>query len=104
MVEPAGGGATADGSATAAPFAPGGTGGGPGAVKLLDHRGLGGAPTFSGERRDFETWAFAFESFVELLGWGVYIDGAKAHQAEILNGSLSAEQLNVSRNLFRLLV
>ena len=101
-----GGGAAAEGAAHPGntPFAPGGTGGDPGAVQLLDYRGLGRAPTFSGERRDFETWAFAFESFVELLGWGALIDAAKTHRTEILNDALGAEPRNVSRNLFHLLV
>ena len=42
--------------------------------QLLDTRSDAKLDAFNGKRQDFETWAFLFESYAHLLGWGAMAD------------------------------
>ncbi|CAK0880369.1 unnamed protein product, partial [Prorocentrum cordatum] len=46
-------------------------------VQLLDSRGVGKVPTFTGEREDFEVWIFPFESCCGLLVWTAGLELAR---------------------------
>ena len=50
---------------------------GAGGVQLLDSRGVGKVPTFTGKREDFEDWIFPFESYCGLLGWTQGLERAR---------------------------
>lgn len=68
--------------------------------QLLDTRSDAKLETFNGERQKFEQWAFLFESYTHLLGWGLYVDNAMRHEGPITHASLGPEAQGVNGDLY----
>ena len=63
------------------------------ARQLLDTRSDAKLSDFNGQRDKFEQWAFMFESYSHLLGWGAWVERAIKSlepivRERILEGSL----------------
>ncbi|CAK0811260.1 unnamed protein product, partial [Prorocentrum cordatum] len=72
-------------------------------VQLLDSRGVGKVPTFSGKREDFEDWIFPFESFCGLLGWTAGPDRSREAEEPLTADDLGEQGVRVGRSLYHLL-
>ena len=73
------------------------------ARQLLDTRGDTKLASFSGDRSKFEAWAFLFESYGHLLGWGEQIDMAIKEQAPIEAAALGDVARSLNHDLYYLL-
>jgi hypothetical protein len=73
-------------------------------AQVLDPRGAFKAPTFSGKRDEFESWAFQFESYVGLLGWSDWLVQVRELITEVDELEMSEQTVAVSRQLYHLLV
>eukprot|EP00959_Pyramimonas_sp_CCMP1952_P293869 6146066-Pyramimonas_sp.AAC.1 len=71
-------------------------------VQLLDSRGVGKVPTFSG-KRDFEDWIFPFESYCGLLGWTAGLDRSREAEEPLTADDLGEQGVQVGRSLYHLL-
>ena len=58
----------------------------------LDTRSDAKLGDFDGKRDKFEQWAFMFESYAYLMGWGILVDAAIREPNPIV-GAISAETL-----------
>ncbi|CAK0856887.1 unnamed protein product, partial [Prorocentrum cordatum] len=72
-------------------------------VQLLDSRGVGKVPTFSGKREDFEDWIFPFESYCGLLGWTAGLDRSREAEEPLTADDLGEQGVQVGRSLYHLL-
>ncbi|CAK0827956.1 unnamed protein product [Prorocentrum cordatum] len=72
-------------------------------VQMLDSRGVGKVPTFSGKREDFEDWIFPFESFCGLLGWTAGLDRSREAEEPLTVDDLGEQGVQVGRSLYHLL-
>ncbi|CAK0813201.1 unnamed protein product [Prorocentrum cordatum] len=77
--------------------------GGAAGVQLLDSRGVGKVPAFSGKREDFEDWVFPFESFCGLLGWTAGLDRSREAEEPLTADDLGEQGVQVGRSLCHLL-
>ena len=59
--------------------------------QLLDTRSEAKLDTFNGDRQKFEQWAFLFQSYAHLLGWGVMVDRARTKVNPIALADLGEE-------------
>ena len=67
--------------------------------QLLDTRSDAKLESFNGKRPEFEAWAFLFESYAHLLGWGAMVDYARVSPDPIVHTSLAEEARNVNGDL-----
>ncbi|CAK0848676.1 unnamed protein product, partial [Prorocentrum cordatum] len=72
-------------------------------VQLLDSRGVGKVPTFSGKREDFEDWIFPFGSYCGLLGWTAGLDRSRDAEEPLTADDLGEQGVQVGRSLYHLL-
>ncbi|CAK0790198.1 unnamed protein product, partial [Prorocentrum cordatum] len=72
-------------------------------VQLLDSRGIGKVPTFSGKREDFEDWIFPFESYCGLLGWTAGLERSRGAEEPLTADDLGEQGVLVGRSLYHLL-
>ena len=72
-------------------------------AQLLDSRGVGKAPTFTGKRADFEDWIFPFESYCGLLGWTQGLEKARDSENPLTADDLGEAGVQVGRSLYHLL-
>jgi hypothetical protein len=77
-----------------------GSGGG---RQLLDTRNDAKLDNFPGKREGFENWAFMFESYAHLMGWGILVDAAIVEQQPITDVGLSADARAINHDLYFLL-
>ena len=71
--------------------------------QILDPRGVGKVPTFSGKREDFEDWIFPFESYCGLFGWTAGIDNSRSAVDPIVQDDLGEVGITVGRSRYHLL-
>ena len=67
------------------------------ARQLLDTRTEAKLGDFNGQRDRFEQWAFMFESYVHLLGWGAFVDAAIRETNPITNDQLGGGRARCER-------
>ncbi|CAK0881727.1 unnamed protein product, partial [Prorocentrum cordatum] len=72
-------------------------------VQLLDSRGVGKVPTFSGKREDLEDRIFPFESYRGLLGWTAGLEMARDADEQLRPEDLGDQRVQVGRSLYQLL-
>ena len=73
------------------------------ARQLLDTRGDVKLSEFSGNRDRFEQWAFNFESYAHLLGWGTYVDAAIREDRPIPPERLDEAATRINGDIYFLL-
>ena len=67
---------------------------------FLTMKDINQRPKFSGDRAEFESWAFPFECDVRELGWGMLLEGAINHPDVLPDAMLGVIARAVGRNLF----
>ena len=70
--------------------------------QLLDTRSEAKLADFDGKRDKFEQWAFMFESYAHLLGWGQIVESAIREQNPIQHSQISADAQAVNGDTLRL--
>ena len=73
------------------------------ARQLLDTRTEAKLGDFDGQRDKFEQWAFMFESYSHLLGWGIYVDAAIVSADPLVLTTLSDGARAISGDVYFLL-
>ena len=71
--------------------------------KLLDIRGLGKPPNFTGEESQFVEWKFRFEISMSLMGLADNMKTAEARNTEITIEEMSEAALQKSKTLYAIL-
>ncbi|CAK0815286.1 unnamed protein product, partial [Prorocentrum cordatum] len=72
-------------------------------VQLLDSRGIGKVPTFSGKREHFEDWIFPFESYCGLLGWTAGLERSRGAEEPLTADDFGEQGVLAGRSLYHLL-
>ena len=72
-------------------------------MQLLDSRGVGKVPTFSGRHEDFKEWIFPFESCCGLLAWTDLIEAVLMLDGPANRQQLGAGMEPVGLSLYHLL-
>ncbi len=74
-----------------------------GGRQLLDTRSDAKLDNFNAKRESIENWAFMFESYAHLMGWGVLVDAATVEQQLVTDVGLPADARAINHDLYFLL-